>query len=483
MNAPADTHPFDPAIIVPLRDAAGELPALIERLASIDLPLIVIADGPADGISQALEGCRTFVGAGLPLTPSSGTPGEGRGGGSPPDTAKEPHDPPAIRSRANGPSALVIHSNNRHRGRGHALRAGFAAAIKAGHTHAVTLRATANDTVEAIQTLISAAREHRHSLIVSSAEEFHSRGPTSVLLTLESGVHVRDPRRGLRVYPLSFIALAPCRANGSAYEIEILARAGWSRCPIIEVPIDAVRVTHHAPDDGPLVPSPGTPPECRRRGQAPPKGTSTPIEPAGQVSLHSRPSPDTLREIAMHVRLLARRLGGWSHPKYRAGNGKAPPPFWRGLGQWLNPLRAWRELRRGEFGRTELASGIAVGVFIANLPVFGVQTLLALYVARRLHLHPLAVVAGSKVSTPPVGPLLIAAAIWLGHLLLHGSRLTWKGLIRPMDGHVFQAMLPLLLDWIVGATLIGTGLAVLTFAAVSLLFRSVPARPDKVAAP
>ncbi|MDB5293658.1 MAG: glycosyl transferase family 2, partial [Phycisphaerales bacterium] len=312
------------------------------------------------------------------------------------------------------------------------------------------------------------------------------------------GVHVHDLRRGLRVYPLSLVALAPCRANGTAYEIEILARAGWSRCPIIEVPINSNEGTRDT-SGGLFVPSPGTPGEGKGGGfldapaylktsphPSPPpehRGREQAPRNAGQHSLHSRSSPDILREIAMHVRLLARRLSGWPHPKYRAGNVTASPPFWRGLGQWLNPLRAWRELRQGDIARNELAAGIAVGVFIANLPVFGVQTLLALYVARRLHLHPLAVVAGSKASTPPVGPLLVAAAIWLGHLLVHGSRLTWNGLLKPVNGHLLKAMLPLLLDWIVGATLIGTGMAVITFGIANVLFRSVPRRPDKLASP
>jgi uncharacterized protein (DUF2062 family) len=75
--------------------------------------------------------------------------------------------------------------------------------------------------------------------------------------------------------------------------------------------------------------------------------------------------------------------------------------------------------------RTEIAAGLAVGVFIANLPAYGLQSVLSLYSARRLHLHPLPVLLGSHLSTPPVGPLLIAAAIGLGHLILHGSLPAW----------------------------------------------------------
>src|SRR5438132_1578934 len=83
--------------------------------------------------------------------------------------------------------------------------------------------------------------------------------------------------------------------------------------------------------------------------------------------------------------------------------------------------RAWRAVRDDPAQRSRFAAGLAVGVFIANLPLYGAQTLLSLYAARRLRLNPLTVVVGSHFSTPPIGPLLVAAAIALGHLLTHGT--------------------------------------------------------------
>ncbi|MDB5331564.1 MAG: glycosyl transferase family 2 [Phycisphaerales bacterium] len=415
MSAATKSPAFSPAIVVLVNEPPGIPFAQCDELAGIGLPIILVDDGTA-----TTNASEVF----------------------------------ARLQRDNSEAQVTVVHCERPGGRGTLLRAGFAAAEKSGHTHALTLGPHGSHACATIDMLISAAREHRHALILGIPDAGASGPPrggrstrlTSILLRLETGIAVRNPHSRWRVYPLALAPLAQCRARGVLYEVEILARAAWAGCRILQVTIGNATV-------------PGSDP------------------------LYSLSLPDKLRAAALHARLLLRRLSGWPHAKYPAGQALATPPFWRGLGQWLNPLRAWRELRRGDFGRTELASGIAVGVFIANLPVFGVQTLLALYVARRLHLHPLAVVVGSKASTPPVGPLLIAAAIWLGHLLLHGSRLTWKGLIRPMDGHVFQAMLPLLLDWIVGATLIGTGMAVITFAIASFLFRSVPARPDKVAAP
>ena len=93
----------------------------------------------------------------------------------------------------------------------------------------------------------------------------------------------------------------------------------------------------------------------------------------------------------------------------------------RRFGRWLNPMPAIRQLREDDVGRVNAAAGLAVGAFIANLPAYGLQTVLSLYAARRLHLHPLSVVIGSHLSTPPVGPVLVAAAVTIGHLVLHAE--------------------------------------------------------------
>jgi uncharacterized protein (DUF2062 family) len=170
----------------------------------------------------------------------------------------------------------------------------------------------------------------------------------------------------------------------------------------------------------------------------------------------------------MHARLLAGAMCPW---RYRRGAARIS---WRGLVEWLNPARAWRQVRDGDFGRGELATGVAIGLFIANLPVYGVQTLLALYTARKLHLHPLPVVAGSQVSTPPVGPAMVAGAIWIGHVLLHGAIPSWSDMDASRVG-VTKLIGPLLADWAVGSVVMGFAMAVAGFAATLALFRFVQA--------
>jgi uncharacterized protein (DUF2062 family) len=344
-----------------------------------------------------------------------------------------------------GDRSLTALTHPRNRGKAAALNTGFAAAIDAGFTHAITIDTDGQLDPEEIPALLDAARRHPEALIVGRRKDRIDGYPTrsrmgrrvsNLLVRLESGVRVDDSQCGFRVYPLGLIAAVNCSVGHYGFETEVITRAGWARCAVEQAPVT-----------------------CR-------------YLPSGQRVSHFRPCLDTLRGARMHLFLLARALFPFPrHPRWPADTApRATEPFWSGLWDWLNPARAWRQLRQSEVARTEIAAGLAIGVFIANLPAYGLQSVLSLYTARRLHLHPLPVFLGSNLSTPPIGPLLIIAAIQLGHLLLHGSlaavadfdprRAGWSAMLRPR-----------LLEWSIGALLLGFMMSVLTFVVTLCLMR------------
>ena len=140
---------------------------------------------------------------------------------------------------------------------------------------------------------------------------------------------------------------------------------------------------------------------------------------------------------------------------------------------WISPARAWREVRQNPAQQSRFAAGLATGVFIANLPIYGFQTLLSLYAAKRLRLSPVAAVVGSHLSTPPVGPVLIALAIGVGHMLTHGHWPAWKS-FDPSLGYA-RLLRTLLVEWIVGSVVCGAVLATLTYFLTQLVLRWLPA--------
>lgn len=348
---------------------------------------------------------------------------------------------------------LKVLAHRHNRGKAAALRTGFKSAIAAGFTHALTLDTDGQHDPRYIPALLERSAGAPEAYVLGVRDDRHPDYParsrtgrriSNLFIRLESGLKVRDSQCGMRVYPMELVRTVPVRAGRFGYETEVITRAAWAGCPIVEVPIN------------------------------------TRYLPQGERVSHFRPVLDTLRAVSMHVRLIFRAIAPVPHRRYRPG-GRRPARRLsaHGLLNWMNPLRAWREMRRGDLDHTEIAAALSLGVFVANLPVYPFQTVLALYLARRLHLNPLAVLVGSQASMPPITALLIAAAICVGHLLLHHALPAWP------DYHTARAAWhtlarPFFIDWLVGAPVVGLLMAAVVFLIANRLFHTPepPPQPD-----
>ena len=401
---------FSPVVVAPTFNNARTLDGIVARIVRVGLPVIVVNDGSTDETREILQ-----------------------------------------KIERDGAVGVVTHEVNR--GKAAALHSGFVAAEARGFTHAITIDTDGQLDPQEIPLLLRAAEESPEALIVGARDDTRADYParsrigrrvSNLLVRLESGVRISDSQCGFRVYPLAFVRATRCRAGFYGFETEIVTRAGWAGCPVKEVVV-----------------------KCR-------------YLPAGQRVSHFRPWLDSFRAVGMHSRLLSRAMVPVEHRRCgeREESGSspsAPTPasafsWWRRVADWLSPARAWRELREDDAGPTETAAGLAMGAFIGNMPVYGLHTVLSLYAARRLHLHPLAVVAGSHVSTPPLGPVLVVAAIGLGHYLLHGSWLAVRELPDSM-GAWLQLAGKLIVEWSIGGTLVGLGMAAAVFGVSTFLLR------------
>lgn len=334
---------------------------------------------------------------------------------------------------------VVTHPHNR--GKAAALRTGFDRAAERGFTHVLTIDTDGQHDPADVPGLLAIARQNPNALIVGArsidtadypAASRFGRWFSNTMVTLESGVRVEDSQCGLRVYPLVLRSL-PARTGRYAFETDILTRCGWANVPVIGVPVRCV---------------------YRIAG--------------GRVS-HFRKGRDSLAALAMHARLLLRSLIPWSpiqlHP---ADDSTTTGTIVQRLVRWFSPMRAWRAVRRDDRERRRFAAGLSLGVLIANLPLYGVQTLLSIVLARQLRLNPLAVVAGSHLSTPPVGPLLIVIAVMIGHLLIHGQVASLADFDPARLGYL-ELLRRVAVEWIVGSVIFGLATALLTFAITQTL--------------
>lgn len=325
---------------------------------------------------------------------------------------------PAILRQYTSPMVLTHPINL---GKAAALQTGFQAAKRMGFTHVLTIDTDGQHDPQQIPQLLEAARQSPSSLILGTRDyqiagypwlNRIGRSISNGLVRLESGLRVEDSQCGLRVYPLNLTAAASCGATRYGYETEILTKATWLGIPVVQTKVNC------------------------RYSQIP-----------GLVS-HFHPLIDSLRAVKMHARLLTQSVP------------------WR-LAPAFHPIAGWRRLRATPKARNQFAGGLALGVFFACLPLYGIQGVLSFIAAGALRLNRLSAVAGSQLSTPPLSALLIAASLVSGHLLLHGS---WPDPASLRAAHAsiwtFTVLRAFLLDWLVGGILIGAVLSVATYLAI-----------------
>jgi uncharacterized protein (DUF2062 family) len=340
---------------------------------------------------------------------------------------------------------LEVQTIAHNRGKGHALRVGFERARQRGATHVVTIDADGQHDPDDIPLLIAHTEKDPDAVILGVRERAIDGYPARCrigraiangALFVQCSVRVSDSQCGMRVYPIG--ALEPFRfaANRYSYETELLVRAVWAGRRLIEMPI-----------------------RC--------------AYPADRVS-HWRPWLDSVREFFVQCRLFA--IGLVPRPVARLTGKDEKTGIGSRVRGWVSPLRLWRELRRGDAGPARTAAGVAVGVFIGASPLFGLHTVLSVYAAWRLRLHPIAVVLGSQVGMPPLAIPLAAISIQIGHLVL-GRRDALRLPNESTDLWVWFTQIGL--DWALGSVILGAALSVVAYGVVLFLCRPLGPGADE----
>jgi len=154
-----------------------------------------------------------------------------------------------------------------NRGKGAALKTGFAAAAKVTDW-AITIDADGQHDPDNALTLVHAVPEGAFSaalrpIIIGRRENMvgddvpwtsrFGRKFSNFWVRASGGPAVTDSQSGFRIYPLPQCANMRVRANRFQFEVEILARAGWLGVPVIEAPISVSytpgtpRISHFRP--------------------------------------------------------------------------------------------------------------------------------------------------------------------------------------------------------------------------------------------
>lgn len=343
---------------------------------------------------------------------------------------------------------VIIVRHDVNRGKAEALKTGFDLARRAGYTHALTIDTDGQHDPDLIPDFMRASEANPASIILGERDISHPDYParsrfgrrlSDLATRLETGTQIEDTQCGFRVYPLRIFEAISCCMGRYAFEAEILTRAAWGGVGIRNIPVTCI------------------------------------YQPAEERVSHLHPVYDGLLGALIHFRLLGRTLVPSRFPKVpgstegdsraRSGSGVSR------LAAWFSPRHLWQEIRNDPASRSTVAAGVGLGAFIGSLPFFGVHALLGLYLAKRLKLHPLTVVAGTQISMPPMSPLIIIASIWVGFTMLHFKT---PVLADFTDLSVWDLFGQVILEWTVGSIVVGTVLGVTLGLATSVALRLIP---------
>ena len=147
---------------------------------------------------------------------------------------------------AAGATVLTL---SRQRGKGAALRHGFAEALRQGAATVVTLDGDGQHDPHDIPRLLAASQRYPESLIIGGRLDNAETMPRARLYAIAAVSRwinwlgqcaVRDTQSGLRLYPAAVLRTLPVRHRGFLFESALLLKASQTGWPVCEIPIRAV---------------------------------------------------------------------------------------------------------------------------------------------------------------------------------------------------------------------------------------------------
>ena len=195
-----------PCLLIPIYDHPATIAAVVEALAPLHLPCLIVDDGSGEETRHVLD---------------------------------------RLASRFEW---VRVERHERNAGRGAALQTGYRSAARLGFSHAVQLDADGQHETSDAPVLLDAARRHPDTLVLGEpifdesapvARRF-GRGISRFLVRLETcSLAIRDPLCGFRCMPLvpavRILDEVRCGTHMD-FDPEIAVRLVWEGLPVVGVP-------------------------------------------------------------------------------------------------------------------------------------------------------------------------------------------------------------------------------------------------------
>ncbi|WP_291909588.1 DUF2062 domain-containing protein [Chitinophaga sp. CB10] len=339
---------------------------------------------------------------------------------------------------------LVSYSPNR--GKGIALRRGFAYAKEQGYDYVITMDADGQHFASDLPVMLDKIAEDPDALVIGARNLQQENMPgkntfankfSNFWFYVETGLKGPDTQSGYRLYPLHKMGNTRYWCTKYEFEIEVLVRSAWKGIKIDWAPVKVY------------------------------------YPPAEERISHFRPFRDFSRISVLNTVLVFITL---VYIK--------PRDLIRYLSKWENWKKLWREevLNPGE-SNAKKAAAIGFGVFMGIVPIWGFQLVTAILLSIRFKLNKALVVLAAHISTPPLTIGVLYASFITGKIFMGQSSRDLLFLGQTLDA--IQATIKAnFLQYVVGAVTlaIGAGLAagLVSFALLSIFRRKKQNSADSV---
>lgn len=271
----------------------------------------------------------------------------------------------------------VSYTNNR--GKGIALRRGFAYAQQQGYEYVITMDADGQHFAADLQAFHQRFQENGDAIIIGARNLQQENMPgknsfanrfSNFWFYVETGMKAPDTQSGYRMYPLRKIAPIRFWCPRYEFEVEVLVRSAWKGIKIDWVPVQVY------------------------------------YPPAEERVSHFRPFQDFSRISVLNTVLV---LITFLYIK--------PRDFIRFLFKKESWIWLWKEvLLNPSESNGKKAISIGLGVFMGIVPIWGFQMLVALLLSTLFRLNKALVLIAANISIPPMIPLIIFGSFQMGRL-------------------------------------------------------------------
>ncbi|QCX02399.1 DUF2062 domain-containing protein [Aggregatimonas sangjinii] len=268
----------------------------------------------------------------------------------------------------------------KNKGKGNALKIGFAEALKAGYHFAITIDSDGQHFPEDIPVFLDALEQGdtRNALYIGARNMAQSDVPgkssfgnkfSNFWFRFETGKRLTDTQCGYRLYPLKEISALKLHTPKFEFEIEVIVKAAWNGTLVENVP---VKISYDGEE---------------------------------RVS-HFRTVPDFARISVLNTWFVIVAI---FYIK--------PRDFFRKIKKkGIKKFLIENVLKHNDPPKKKALS-IALGVFLGIAPFWGFQTLLVFALAVFLKLNKAIAFAFSNISIPPMIPFIVYASVQLGVLI------------------------------------------------------------------